>query len=283
MKKSLTTVLVLAAIVLVVIILIANSTFKIIEPGQRGLIFRKFTTGLDKENIYAAGLEVIAPWNQMIIYDVREQTIEFESSTQFGTLDVLDKNGLSIHADVTVRFHPIYGKIGDLYEEFGKNDEIDLYIARLIIPEVRSSVRKVMGRYSAEEIYSTKRKEVEDSIIHETAKTLEYNNVQMTALLIRSIILPDQLKKSIEEKQKREQDALAMKCVNDKELLEAERKRIAAEGEARANQIINSSLTDELLKMRGIEATIELSKSANTKVVVIGSGKDGLPLILGDK
>jgi len=140
-----------------------------------------------------------------------------------------------------------------------------------------------MGRYSAEEIYSTKRSEVETAIENETQEVLgsENNNIQMIALLIRSINLPDQIKNAIERKLQQEQEALAYEFRLDKEKSEAERKRIAAEGEARANQIINSSLTNALLKMRGIEATTRLASSSNSKVIVIGSGKKGLPLILG--
>ncbi len=104
----------------------------------------------------------------------------------------------------------------------------------------------------------------------------------MQELLIRSIKLPEQLKQAIEMKLKQEQEALAYQFRLEREKSEAERKRIAAEGEAQANSIINNSLTDELLKMRGIEATTRLSESQNTKVIVIGSGSDGLPLILGN-
>jgi regulator of protease activity HflC (stomatin/prohibitin superfamily) len=151
-----------------------------------------------------------------------------------------------------------------------------------VIPEVRSAVRQVMGRYTAEEIYSTKRAEVETTIIQETDKTLsnENNNILMNALLIRSINLPKNIKNAIENKLQQEQEALAYEYKLNKERSEAERKQIAADGEAIANKIINSSLTDNLLKMRGIEATQELSKSPNSKIIIIGGGKDGLPLIL---
>jgi regulator of protease activity HflC (stomatin/prohibitin superfamily) len=144
-------------------------------------------------------------------------------------------------------------------------------------------VRQVMGRYTAEEIFSTKRAEVETAIENETEAVFsdEGNNIVMRALLIRSIKLPEQIRSAIENKLKQEQEALAYQFRLDKEKSEAERKRIAAEGEAAANQIINSSLTDELLKMRGIEATRDLIQSPNSKVIVIGGGKDGLPLILG--
>jgi regulator of protease activity HflC (stomatin/prohibitin superfamily) len=150
------------------------------------------------------------------------------------------------------------------------------------VPEVRSSVRKVTGRFTAEEIYSTKRNEVEKAIIDETGLVLTNNNIQMRALLIRSINLPDQIRTAIENKLKQEQEALAYQFKLQSAESEAEKLRIEAEGKARANKIINSSLTPELLRMRGIEATLELSKSPNAKVVVVGSGKDGLPLILGN-
>ena len=240
-----------------------------IQPGERGVIFRKFSTGLDKENIYPPGFTIVAPWNEIYLYEVKEQKEE-------ESMDVLDKNGLGISLDITVRFHPVYDKIGFLHEEFG-----DAYKQRLVIPEVRSSVRKVMGRYEAEEIYSTKRSEVETAIVSETALILEANNVQMKTLLIRSISLPDKIRIAIDDKLKQEQEAAAYKYRLEKERSEAQRKIIAAEGEAESNRIINSSLTPSLLKMRGIEATLKLAESPNAKVVVVGSGKDGMPLILG--
>lgn len=192
-------------------------------------------------------------------------------------MNVLDKNGLAIRIDVTVRFHPVYDKIGYLHEEFGAS-----YVTRLVIPEVRSSVRKVMGRYEAEEIYSTKRSEVESAIVEESALILRENNVAMKTLLIRSITLPDKIRIAIDDKLKQEQEAAAYKYRLQKEESEAKRKIIAAKGESEANRIVNSSLTDKLLKMRGIEATLELAKSPNSKVVIVGGGKNGLPLILGN-
>jgi regulator of protease activity HflC (stomatin/prohibitin superfamily) len=261
--------IVVTLIVLFVVILLSSSLFFTIKPGERGVIFDRFT-GLKKDNIYQPGFHVKAPWNELILYDVTESKVE-------ETMDVLDKNGLSIKVDVSVRFHPIYGRVGYLHEIF-RGD----YVNRLVIPEVRSTVRKVMGRYTAEEIYSTMRSEVETSIINETEDILEENFITMRALLIRSINLPDQIKMAIENKLKQEQEALAYQFRLDRERSEAERKRIQAEGEARANEIINNSLTDELLKMRGIEATTRLAESENAKVIVIGSGEGGLPLILGN-
>ena len=262
--------IIIAGIALIVIFGLSSSIFYTIDAGERAVIFKKFAGGLDKDNVIGQGFNFKAPWNDLYTYDVKENTAEEK-------MDVLDKNGLSINVDVTVRFHPIYDQIGYLHENFGKG-----YINKLVIPEVRSAVRQVMGRFTAEEIYSTKRAEVEANIENETEKTLDKNNIQMKALLIRSINLPEQIKLAIENKLKQEQEALAYQFRLEKEKSEAERKLIAAEGEAAANNIVNNSLTDKLLKMRGIEATLELSKSPNSKVVVVGSGKDGMPLILGN-
>lgn len=255
---------------LIALFSLSSSLFYTVEAGERAVIFYKFGGGLDKEDIKSSGFHFKAPWNTAYIYNVKEQTEEER-------MDVLDKNGLSIAVDVSVRYHPIYNRIGYLHEEFGVG-----YISVLVVPEVRSAIRQVMGRFTAEEIYSTKRSEVELAIKNETEQTLAGNNIQMKAMLIRSINLPEQIRDAIENKLKEEQEALAYRFRLEKEVSEAERKRIAADGEAVANKIINSSLTNELLRMRGIEATQDLANSPNAKVIVIGGGKDGLPLILGN-
>jgi regulator of protease activity HflC (stomatin/prohibitin superfamily) len=264
------TYLIAGVIVLILLLVFGSSMFRTLQPGERGVIFRPFTTGLDKEHIYLPGFHIIAPWNDLTVYDVKEQQRE-------ETMDVLDKNGLSLNVDVSVRFNPIYDRVGYLHEIFGVK-----YIDQLIVPEVRSLVRQVAGRYTAEEIYSTKRSEVEASIINETKAVLQKNNIEMRALLIRSINLPQQIKTAIENKLQQEQEALAYTFRLEKEKAEAERRRIEADGIANYNRIINASLTEQILRQRGIEATMELAKSPNSKVVVVGSGKDGLPLILGN-
>lgn len=263
-------VVVVAIFAIIFVLAFSSSIFYTVEATERAVLFYKFSGGLDKDDVKTPGLHVKAPWNEVYIYEVAE-TKEEEA------MDVLDKNGLSISVDVTVRFYPVHGMIGYLHEKFNTS-----YIEKLVKPEVRSSVRQVMGRYTAEEIYSTKRAEVETAIKEETGKVLLDNNIEMKALLIRSINLPAQIKQAIENKLEQEQESLAYQYRLDKEKSEAERKRIAAEGEAKANDIVNSSLSDKLLKMRGIEATLELSKSENSKIVIIG-GEGGMPLILNDK
>lgn len=269
-NRRLLPLIVVGVIALFVLMGLSSSIFYSVNATQRAVVFYKFGAGLQKEDVITPGFHMKAPWNDVFIYDVQE-TAEGEN------MDVLDKNGLSIHVDVTVRFKPIADKIGYIYEKFNM-----AYVDVLVKPEVRSTVRQVMGRFTAEEIYSTKRAEVEAMIKDEAEAILHENNVTMVALLIRSITLPDQIRVAIENKLQQQQEALAYQFRLDKERSEAERKRIAAEGESRANNIINNSLTNNLLKMRGIEATLELSKSPNTKVIVIGAGDEGMPLILGN-
>src|SRR6478735_2475649 len=263
-------IIIFGIIAFIVLMTLSSSLFFTISATERAILFYPFGKGLEKDRVMEPGFHMKAPWNDVYIYKVNEMSSD-------ENMDVLDKNGLSIHVDITVRFFPVPNKIGFIHEQFTKN-----YVTVLIIPEVRSTVRQVMGRYTAEEIYSTKRAEVETSITGETEKILKLNNVTATAVLIRSIVLPEQIKIAIESKLQQQQESLAYQYRLDKEKNEAERKRIAAEGESRANNIINNSLSDKLLKMRGIEATLELAKSPNSKVVIIGSGKDGLPMILGN-
>ena len=262
--------IILAVVSLIVVMALSSSLFYNISATERAIVFYPFGRGLDKDNVIGPGTHIKAPWNDVYTYRVNETSAE-------ENMDILDKNGLSIHVDVTIRFFPIPEKIGYIHEQFTQN-----YESALVIPEVRSTVRQVMGRFTAEEIYSTKRAEVETAIKAETENILNKNNVHATAVLIRSIALPENIKSAIENKLQQEQEALAYQFRLDREKSEAERKRIAAEGESRANNIINNSLSERLLKMRGIEATLELAKSPNTKVVVIGSSKDGLPMILGN-
>lgn len=255
---------------LIAIIIFSNATFLTIEAGERGVLFKRFGGGLDKENIYTPGFHVIAPWNDMYQYDVREQQIEEE-------MEVLSSNGLNIVVDVTIRFHPQYNEIGELHEKFGTN-----YRETLVRPEMRSAAREVVGRFIPEELYSTKRDEVQTMIQSDLEKTLAENHMMLKAVLIRDIELPDKVKTAIEEKLEAEQSALKYEFILAQERKEAERKIIEAEAKAESNRILNASLSTNILRDKGIEATLELAKSPNSKVVVVGGSGDGLPLILNN-
>ncbi|RPF74901.1 MAG: prohibitin family protein [Rickettsiales bacterium TMED289] len=272
-NSKLVSVIVFLLFSLTILFSFASSIFYVIESTERAVIFYKFgDTGLDKKNVVKPGFGVKAPWNDLYRFDITDNLVE-------ETIDVLDGSGLSINVDVTMNFHLDYDSVGEIYETY----QFD-YLRRLVRPVFRSTVRDVMGRYTAEEIYSTKRAEVENLIQEEASEVLKKpgNNIVMRSLLIRSITLPNQIKSAIENKLQQEQEALAYQYRLEREKSEAERIRIEATGRADANRIINNSLTPNLLRMRGIEATSKLAESPNSKVVVVGSGKDGLPIILGN-
>lgn len=256
--------------ILLVLIVFSNATFLTVDAGERGVLFRRFSGGLDTQKIYTPGFHVIAPWNNMFVYDVREQQLE-------ETMKVLSSDGLNINVDMTVRINPQHNKIAAVHENFGRD-----YIERLVRPEVRSSVRQVLGQFTPEELYSTKRDEVQGLIQSDLEETLGKNYIVLQATLIRDIELPEKVRTAIEEKLEAEQLAFKYEYILAQERKEAERRIIEAQAKAEANRILSASLSSNILQDKGIEATMELANSPNTKVIVVGnSDGGGLPLILG--
>lgn len=262
----------IAVVVVIVIVLIAfgSRMTTTIEAGHAGVLFRTFVGGIDTTKTYGEGFHLLAPWNKMYVYETRQQ----ETSEE---MNVLSSNGLEINVDVSAWYQPKYREIGKLHANIGTD-----YLRRIIIPSLRSSTRSVIGRYTPEEIYSTKRDVIQDEIFQEIEKLLDEKYVQVNKILIRSIVLPPTIKQAIESKLKQEQESLEYEFKLEKAQKEAERQRIDAEGKAAANRILSASLTDKILKEKGIEATLKLATSPNSKVVVIGNTEGGLPLILGD-
>jgi regulator of protease activity HflC (stomatin/prohibitin superfamily) len=269
-QKKYVTLGIVGLIILVVIIMFSNATFLTIDSGERGVLFRTFGDGLDKKNIYQPGFHVVAPWNTMYVYEVREAQLEEE-------MEVLSSNGLNIKVDVTARIRPNYEQIGNIHETFGRQ-----YMERLVRPEVRSAVRQVIGKFTPEELYSTKRDEVQTLITSELSNVLAKNYIDLRAILIRDIELPEKVRTAIEKKLEAEQGSLQYEFILTREKQEAERRLIEAQAKADANRILSVSLSDKILQDKGIEATLELAKSPNSKVIVVGgSDNGGLPLILG--
>ena len=261
--------MVIVIVSLIFLVLFGSSIFYTIEPGEKGVIFRKFSGGLDKEKIYEQGFHVIAPWNTLHIYDVK-------INETFEKMEVLSQNGLSIKIDLSFRYNPIHNKIGYLHDEIGRN-----YVERIVKPEIRSVTREVIGNYLPEELYSTKREAIEDEIESLTRAKVEPKYITLDAILIRDVTLPQTLRTAIEQKLKQEQEALEYDFKIQKARKEAERKEIEANGIAEFQKIVNRTITPQLLKWKGVEATQEISKSQNSKVIVIGNGDGDLPIILG--
>lgn len=238
-----------------------------VDAGYGGVLWTAFSGTQDES--YGEGWYFVAPWNKMITYDVRTQDRE-------ENLHVLTSNGLSLTLDSSIRFRADPKRLSELHQTLGPN-----YYDVLIAPTLRSEARKVGGHYLPEEIYSTKRAEVEAKIFEEVTKALADRPVHVEAILIRNVDLPEKLKRAIQDKLEEEQRALKMKFTLERERQEAERKRIEAEGIAQRNRIITESISDKLLRYEGIQATERLADSRNTKVVVVGTCKQGLPIILG--
>lgn len=260
--------IVIGAVIIMALFIFVKNTFVILQPTERGIVFKKYTSGLDTEHVLREGLNLVAPWNDVIIFEVAEQQIE-------ETMDVLSQDGLAISIDVSLRFRPLPDNIGLLYQSFRKD-----YISNFVRPELRSAVRRTIGQYSPEELYATKRQEIETLVEQNTREILASNNIELKALLFRSIKLPTTIQNSIEEKLQADQEAQKYNYLIEQEKKEAERRKIDAEGKAEANRILSASLTDKILKEKGILATEALATSPNAKVIVIGSGDGGLPIIL---
>jgi len=259
----------LVVLVLILLVIFWSRITVTVEAGHAGVLFKTFGGGVDTTQTYGEGFHFLAPWNNMIIYETRQQEIAED-------MNVLSSNGLEIKADVSAWYRPEYERLGLLHARIGKD-----YLRRVVIPALRASARSVIGRYTPEQIYSTKRDAIQDEIYDETKQILDLKYVDLNQVLIRSIVLPPTIKTAIESKLKQEQESLEYKFKLEKAEKEAQRQRIDAAGKAKANEILNASLTDKILREKGISATLELAKSPNSKVVIIGNS-DGMPLILGD-
>lgn len=258
-------------IIIIVTIIFLTRSIVTISAGNAGVLYKPFAGGVvtDKPAL-GEGFHIVAPWNTVYVYEVRQQVLTEK-------FQALSSNGLDIRIDASIWFEPEIANLGNLHQERG-----ELYVQRVLQPAINSATRSVIGRYTPEQMYSTKRDAIQTEIFTETNRLLEGQYIQLNQVLVRDVTLPPTIKEAIERKLSQEQEALEYEFRLQKAEQEAERQRIDAEGKARANQILNASLTEKVLQEKGIQATIELSKSPNSKVVVIGSGKDGLPLILGN-
>ncbi|CAA0219829.1 prohibitin family protein [Tenacibaculum maritimum] len=259
-------------LLLVIAIVAFTKSTKTIKSGGAGVLYKTFGGGVvTDEPPLGEGFHVVAPWNDVIIYEVRQQEL-------FEKMQVLSSNGLEIQLEATAWYQPRYEKLGALHQEKGEN-----YVSRVIQPAIRSAARSVVGRYTPEQLYSSKRDAIQEEIFEETKKILDKQYVQLNEVLVRDVELPLSIKNAIERKLKQEQESLEYEFRLVTAQKEAEKQIIEAKGKADANRILSASLTDKILQDKGIEATLKLSQSSNSKVVLIGAGKNGMPIILGNQ
>jgi regulator of protease activity HflC (stomatin/prohibitin superfamily) len=254
----------------VLVILISKSAITI-GSGQAGVLYKTFSGGVVTDDApLGEGFHIVAPWNRVFVYEVRQQEL-------FEKMKVLSSNGLEIQIDASAWFQPAYESLGRLHQE--KSEQ---YVNRILLPAIRSAARSVVGRYTPEQLYSSKRDAIQQEIFAETQMIVEDQYIQLNEILVRDVTLPPTIREAIEKKLKQEQETLEYEFRLVTAEKEAERQRIEARGKADANRILSASLTDKILQDKGIDATIKLAESPNSKVVIVGSGESGLPLILGN-
>lgn len=259
---------VLTLITLLVVIFFFNRIVIIIHSGQAGVLYRMFGGGTETDTIYAEGIHIINPFNTMYLYEVRKQLARHE-------FDVITNKGLSIHLSLAVRYRPEYELLGILHQRIGPD-----YLNRVILPQIESVMRKELGSYTPEQIYTNEEGLLTNAILS-ALDEVGRNYVEVEDIIIRSITLPPDIVTAIEDKLKQEEFMKSYEFRLQTAEKEAARLAVEAGGIKVYHDTINASLTEEILRNQGIEATKDLAKSANAKVVVIGSGKDGLPIILG--
>lgn len=240
--------------------------FITVESGQAAILFKRFS-GTQIDKIYEEGFHAFLPWNVVYVYEVRKQVA-------FHDFDVLSKKGLIIHLSLAVRYRPEYDLLGILHKQIGPD-----YLSRVILPQIESVMRKQLGDYSAEQIYTNEEGLLTNAILT-ALDEVGRNYVEVEDIIIRSIRLPDTIIKAIEEKLHQEQFMKSYEFRLQTAQKEAERLKIEAMGITEYHSLIDKSLSENILRHKGISATKELAQSANAKIVVIGGGRDGLPLIL---
>jgi prohibitin 1 len=215
------------------------------------------------------GLSFVAPWSE--VTKISAQTLEIKEDMQVPT-----KEGLTVELETSVLWHINARKAAILYKTVGEE-----YWEVLLVPQFRSVVRGVTASYEAKALYASTRDEVQNKIAEELRTLVEPRGIVIESTPLRKVVLPEPVTAALNAKASAEQNADAMRFKLLAESQEAERKVIEARGDSAAQAIINSTISDRYLTLKGIEATLELAKSNNAKTVVIGAGDKGMPLILG--
>jgi regulator of protease activity HflC (stomatin/prohibitin superfamily) len=274
-----------------VAVVLAPYVLVTVPSGYVGVLWKRFGGGtvLDPRQLRNEGLRFIWPWNKLFLYDLRLQ-----STTQ--TYNAISKDGISLTASINIRFRLKRDSVPQLHQTIGPN-----YVDALVGPEIGNRMREVIAEYTAEDVYSTKREEIQEKIrrraeamlgekMMEHGETEDYApyRIPLYAMLnlidtlILGIELPSAVVTAINRKIEQYYISEEYKFRVAREIRESERKKIEAEGIREFQQIVSQGISDSYLRWRGIEATIQLAQSPNSKIVIVGSGKDGLPIILGN-
>lgn len=237
-----------------------------VDPGEAAVLFRRFS-GTEIDTIYAEGLHLFSPLDKVYIYEVRNQIALHD-------FDVISNKGLTVHLSLAIRYRPEYDLLGILHQRIGPD-----YLQRVIVPQIESVMRKELGQYTAEQIYTNEAGLLTNAILM-ALDEVGRNYVEVEDIIIRSLKLPEQIIAAIENKLQQQEFMKSYEFRLQTAAKEAERLTIKSTGIKAYHYTVNQGITENTLLLRGIEATEALAQSNNAKVVVIGSGKNGLPIIL---
>jgi regulator of protease activity HflC (stomatin/prohibitin superfamily) len=253
--------------------------FIFIPPGHVGVYWIRFGSGTVLDRVLSEGVAYKYPWDKIYIYDARMQIAN-------DTFDSLTTDGLSVAIDMSIRYRLIRQDIPLLQKNIGPD-----YLNTLLLPEINSWAREQISKYTPEELYSKKRSEIEDAIAQDMkhAMRFEYQPqvdresfLFIEDVLIKSIRLPDKVAQAIEDKRLQYHLMEGYSFRIEREEKERLRKQIEARGIRDFQSIVSAGISEQYLKWKGITATLQLATSKNAKVVVIGAGEGGLPIILGN-
>ncbi len=250
----------------VALVIALSQSWTIIPAGHTGVI--DFLGKVSDETL-KPGVNLVNPMAKIEKMSIKTQELK-------ELMFVPSKEGLSVELEISLLFKLNSEMANDIYKTVGPN-----YADIILVPQFRSVVRGVTARYEAKALYTASREKLAGEILEELERLVGPRGITVEQAPLRQIKLPARLTQSIEEKLQAEQESQRMAFILQKETQEADRKRIEAKGIADFQDIVAKGISDQLLKWKGIEATEKLASSPNAKIVVIGSGKDGLPLILG--
>lgn len=259
-----------ASLGFVLFILVALSQFVTQVPAGHVGVVDFF--GIVTDRTLPPGINAVNPLARVHKFSV--QTREHKEVMQ-----VLSREGLTIGLEISVLYRLNPDSAAIVYKTIAGGDFENI----VLIPQFRSISRSVTASFQASALYSTERERLGLAVLDELARTVAVRGILIESTPLRNVALPSQLTEAIEQKQRADQEAQRMEFILLKERQEADRKRIEAKGIADFQTIVAAGISEQLLRWKGIEATEKLSSSPNTKVVIIGAGKDGLPIILDTK
>lgn len=255
-------------VAVICIVLAVLQCFTIIPAGNVGV---KDVFGVVSETTIKSGINAVNPFAHIIRFSI--QTMEHKE-----TMQVLSREGLTIGLEISALYHLDPDSAASVYRKIGTD-----YTEIVMIPQFRSISRAVTASFQASALYSSERERLGTDIQQELARVTAPRGIIVESTPLRNVALPSQLTDAIEQKQRAEQESQRMEFILTKEKQEADRKRIEAKGIADFQTIVAQGISEPLLRWKGIEATEKLAGSANTKVIIVGAGKDGLPVILDTK